>query len=109
MYQVKHADKGRGGVSSTSGCIISEAYAERSRAGSSGRCCVSNAQVFHCFQPIFSARTGRVDAYEALMRSEPAQPLRSPADHHEAGAGAGSKLYEIERLITFTKATWRRL
>ncbi|MFR9066920.1 MAG: EAL domain-containing protein [Faecalibacterium prausnitzii] len=34
--------------------------------------------MFYCFQPIFSARSGRVVAYEALMRSD-LPTLRSPA------------------------------
>ena len=45
-----------------------EAFAERTRR--EFRQLLSNAQVFYCFQPIFSARSGRVVAYEALLRSD---------------------------------------
>ena len=53
------------------------------------------------FQPIFSARSGRVVAYEALMRSD-LPTLRSPATIMKLAQEQGA-LYEIER-ITFTKA-----
>ncbi len=67
MYQVKHADKGRVEEFDI-GVYNREAYAERTRR--EFRQLLSNAQVFYCFQPIFSARSGRVVAYEALMRSD---------------------------------------
>ena len=76
-----------------------EAYAERTRR--EFRQLLSNAQVFYCFQPIFSARSGRVVAYEALMRSD-LPTLRSPATIMKLAREQGA-LYEIERL-TFTKA-----
>ena len=91
MYQVKHADKGRVEEFDI-GVYNREAYAERTRR--EFRQLLGNAQVFYCFQPIFSARSGRVVAYEALMRS-PATIMKLA---REQGA-----LYEIER-ITFTKA-----
>ena len=85
MYQVKHSEKGRVEEFDI-GVYNREAYAERTRR--EFRQLLSNAQVFYCFQPIFSARSGRVVAYEALMRSD-LPTLRSPGHHHEAGAGAG--------------------
>ena len=98
MYQVKHSDKGRVEEFDI-GVYNREAYAERTRR--EFRQLLSNAQVFYCFQPIFSARSGRVVAYEALMRSD-LPTLRSPATIMKLAREQGA-LYEIER-ITFTKA-----
>lgn len=98
MYQVKHADKGRVEEFDI-GVYNREAYAERTRR--EFQQLLSNAQVFYCFQPIFSARSGRVVAYEALMRSD-LPTLRSPATIMKLAREQGA-LYEIER-ITFTKA-----
>ena len=97
MYQVKHAEKGRVEEFDI-GVYNREAYAERTRR--EFRQLLSNAQVFYCFQPIFSARSGRVVAYEALMRSD-LPTLRSPATIMKLAREQGA-LYEIER-ITFTK------
>ena len=98
MYQVKHAEKGRVEEFDI-GVYNREAYAERTRR--EFRQLLSNAQVFYCFQPIFSARSGKVVAYEALMRSD-LPTLRSPATIMKLAREQGA-LYEIER-ITFTKA-----
>ena len=98
MYQVKHSEKGRVEEFDI-GVYNREAYAERTRR--EFRRLLSNAQVFYCFQPIFSARSGRVVAYEALMRSD-LPTLRSPATIMKLAREQGA-LYEIER-ITFTKA-----
>jgi len=98
MYQVKHADKGRVEEFDI-GVYNREAYAERTRR--EFRQLLSNAQVFYCFQPIFSAHSGKVVAYEALMRSD-LPTLRSPATIMKLAREQGA-LYEIER-ITFTKA-----
>ncbi len=51
------------------------------------------------FQPIFSARTGKVMAYEALMRSD-MEALRSPATIMKLAREQGA-LCEIERLTFF--------
>ena len=98
MYQVKHSEKGRVEEFDI-GVYNREAYAERTRR--EFRQLLSNAQVFYCFQPIFSARSGKVVAYEALMRSD-LPTLRSPATIMKLAREQGA-LYEIER-ITFTKA-----
>lgn len=98
MYQVKHAEKGRVQEFDI-GVYNREAYAERTRR--EFRQLLSNTQVFYCFQPIFSARSGKVAAYEALMRSD-LPTLRSPATIMKLAREQGA-LYEIER-ITFTKA-----
>ena len=55
----------------------------------------------YTFQPIVSAKTGKIFAYEALMRSQ-LDSLRSPLDIIKL-ATADSRLYEIEK-ITFFKA-----
>lgn len=98
MYQVKHSDKGRVQEFDI-GVYNREAYAERTRR--EFRQLLSNAQVFYCFQPIFSAHNGKIVAYEALMRSD-LPTLRSPATIMKLAREQGA-LYEIER-ITFTKA-----
>lgn len=98
MYQVKHSDKGRVEEFDI-GVYNREAYAERTRR--EFRQLLSNAQVFYCFQPIFSAHNGKIVAYEALMRSD-LPTLRSPATIMKLAREQGA-LYEIER-ITFTKA-----
>lgn len=98
MYQVKHAEKGRVEEFDI-GVYNREAYAERTRR--EFRQLLSNAQVFYCFQPIFSACSGKVFAYEALMRSD-LPTLRSPTTIMRLAQEQGA-LYEIER-ITFTKA-----
>ena len=85
MYQVKHSEKGRVEEFDI-GVYNREAYAERTRR--EFRQLLSNAQVFYCFQPIFSARSGRVVAYEALMRSD-LPTLRSPATIMKLGGGEG--------------------
>ena len=60
-----------------------------------------NSADYH-FQPIFSAHTGRVAAYEALMRVK-MQLLNSPLTVMKL-ARELDKLYEVERLTAF-KAT----
>ena len=96
MYQVKHSEKGRVEEFDI-GVYNREAYAERTRR--EFRQLLSNAQVFYCFQPIFSARSGRVVAYEALMRSD-LPTLRSPATIMKLAREQGA-LCEIERLTFF--------
>lgn len=53
----------------------------------------------YAFQPIVDAHTGKIFAYEALMRSK-LPTIRSPF-HIISLATAESKLYEIERLTWF--------
>lgn len=55
----------------------------------------------YAFQPIVDAKTGKIFAYEALMRSQ-LENLQNPL-HIIKLATADSRLYEIER-ITFFKA-----
>ena len=98
MYEVKHSTKGE----------VREFNMEHYRDGiyamkqrSDFEILVRERQVDYYFQPIFSARSGRVVAYEALMRSD-LPTLRSPATIMKLAREQGA-LYEIER-ITFTKA-----
>ena len=62
---------------------------------------LTEERVYYVFQPIFSACSGRVIAYEALMRSD-IPSLRSPATIMKLAREQGA-LYEIERL-TFVKS-----
>lgn len=62
---------------------------------------IEEGLIKYAFQPIIDAKTGRVFAYEALMRSQ-LESLRNPL-HIIKLATANSRLYEIEK-ITFFKA-----
>ena len=55
--------------------------------------------VSYHFQPIYSARSGRVAAYEALMRVD-LPTLHSPAQVMQLAHETG-RLYEIERITVF--------
>ena len=99
MYQVKHSEKGRVEEFDI-GVYNREAYAERTRR--EFRQLLSNAQVFYCFQPIFSARSGRVVAYEALMRGN--LPALTRPDQILQLAHEEECLHEIERLTMFLSA-----
>lgn len=99
MYQVKHAEKGAMGEFDI-GAYNQEAYAAQLR--SEFLQVLREGSVNYHFQPIFSAHTGMVQAYEALMRIE--MPiLRSPLTVMKL-AREMDKLYEVERLTAF-KAT----
>lgn len=60
---------------------------------------IDNAMVKYAFQPIVSAKTGEIFAYEALMRPQ-TKKMQSPYDVIRL-AQSQSKLYEIERLTFF--------
>lgn len=62
-------------------------------------------KVLYHFQPIYAASTGRVVAYEALMRVPDFPALRSPATVMKL-ANEQNRLYDIER-ITLFKASER--
>ena len=98
MYQVKHSTKGQM-KDFDIGVYNQEAYIARTRR--EFHQLISEERVYYYFQPIFSAQTGRVHAYEALMRSD-LPTLRSPATIMKLAREQGA-LYEIERL-TFRKA-----
>ena len=98
MYQVKHSTKGQM-KDFDIGVYNQEAYIARTRR--EFHQLISEERMYYYFQPIFSAQTGRVHAYEALMRSD-LPTLRSPATIMKLAREQGA-LYEIERL-TFHKA-----
>ena len=99
MYQVKHESKGEMGEFDI-GAYNQEVYAAQLRREFLQMLRESSAS-YH-FQPIFSAHTGRVAAYEALMRVK-MQLLNSPLTVMRL-AREMDKLYEVERLTIF-KAT----
>lgn len=99
MYQVKHESKGEMGEFDI-GAYNQEVYAAQLRREFL-QMLRENSADYH-FQPIFSAHTGRVAAYEALMRVK-MQLLNSPLTVMKL-ARELDKLYEVERLTAF-KAT----
>ena len=99
MYQVKHEAKGEMGEFDI-GAYNQEVYAAQLRREFL-QMLRENSADYH-FQPIFSAHTGRVAAYEALMRVK-MQLLNSPLTVMKL-ARELDKLYEVERLTAF-KAT----
>ena len=100
MYQVKHETKGAMGEFDI-GAYNQEAYAAQLRSEFLQMLRESSAN-YH-FQPIFSAHTGMVEAYEALMRVE--MPiLNSPLTVMKL-AREMDKLYEVERLTAFKAAS----
>lgn len=98
MYQVKHSTKGRMQEFDV-GVYNRNTYDEL--ICSEFRQLINEERMQYFFQPLFSAQTGAVCAYEALMRTN-LPNLRSPATVMKLAREQGA-LYEIERL-TFTKA-----
>ena len=96
MYQVKHSEKGEMREFDV-GVYNQEACAQQTRNEFEEM--LRQEAVDYYFQPIFSARSGRVVAYEALMR--PQMPtLRSPLAVLKLARELG-RLYDIERLTMF--------
>ena len=96
MYQVKHSEKGEMREFDV-GMYNQEAYALQTRNEFEEM--LRQEAVDYYFQPIFSARSGRVVAYEALMR--PRMPtLRSPLAVLKLARELG-RLYDVERLTVF--------
>ena len=96
LYQVKRTNKGHLEEFSM------EVYKREAQAAQLRRDfqqLLTEERVYYVFQPIFSARTGQVMAYEALMRSD-MESLRSPATIMKLAQEQGA-LYEIERLTFF--------
>lgn len=98
LYQVKRSTKGRLEEFDI-GAYNQEQYAAQVRR--EFQQLVAESNVYYVFQPIFDSFTGRVMAYEALMRSN-LPTLRSPATIMKTAREQGA-LYEIEKL-TFSKA-----
>ena len=100
MYQVKHESKGEMGEFDI-GAYNQEVYAAQLRREFL-QMLRENSAGYH-FQPIFSAHTGKVAAYEALMRVK-MQLLNSPLTVMKL-AREMDKLYEVERLTAFKAAS----
>ena len=96
LYQVKRTNKGHLEEFSM------EIYQQEAQAAQLRRDfqqLLTEERVYYVFQPIFSARTGKVMAYEALMRSD-METLHSPAAIMKLAQEQGA-LCEIERLTFF--------
>ena len=96
MYQVKHSHKGRM-CDFDIGSYHQEAYAAQTQQDFE-RLLQEELVTYH-FQPICSARSGRIAAYEALMRVD-LPTLHSPAQVMQLAHETG-RLYEIERITVF--------
>ena len=99
MYQIKHSRKGALGEFDL-GSYNQEAYSVQAR--SDLHRLIKNEMLSYHFQPIVSARSGQIVAYEALMRSM-LPTLKSP-DTIMKLAREENCLHDIER-ITMFKAT----
>lgn len=99
MYQIKHSRKGALGEFDL-GSYNQEAYSAQARLDLHRL--IENEMLSYHFQPIVSARTGQIVAYEALMRSM-LPTLKSP-DTIMKLAREENCLHDIER-ITMFKAT----
>ena len=105
MYQVKHSHKGRMKDFDV-GVYHQEEYAAQTQRDFERL--VREELVAYHFQPIFAARSGRVVAYEALMRVD-LPTLHSPAQVMQLAHETGH-LYEIERITVFRSSeTFLRL
>ena len=96
MYQVKHSHKGEMKEFDI-GMYNQEAYAVQTR--SEFEQMLRDKAVSYHFQPIFSARSGKPIAYEALMRPE-MPTLRSPLTVMKL-AREMDRLYDIEYITLF--------
>ena len=105
MYQVKQSHKGHMRDFDI-GVYHQEEYAAQTQRDFQRL--LREELVSYHFQPIFSARTGRVTAYEALMRVD-LPTLHSPTQVMQL-AHETNRLYEIERITVFRSSeTFQRL
>ena len=105
MYQVKHSHKGRM-CDFDIGSYHQEAYAAQTQQDF--ELLLQEELVTYHFQPIYSARSGRIAAYEALMRVD-LPTLHSPAQVMQLAHETG-RLYEIERITVFhSSAIFQRM
>ena len=105
MYQVKHSHKGRM-CDFDIGSYHQEAYAAQTQQDFERL--LQEELVSYHFQPICSARSGRIAAYEALMRVD-LPTLHSPAQVMQLAHETG-RLYEIERITVFhSSAIFQRM
>lgn len=97
MYQVKQGEKGHL-------CEFDlDQYNQRAYALQTRRefeQMIRRQQVIYHFQPIYSARNGRVVAYEALMRIPDLPTIHSPATVMKLANELG-RLYDIEKITMF--------
>ena len=98
LYQVKRINKGR---LEEFDLEVYKREAQDAQMRRDFQQLLTEERVYYVFQPIFSARSGCVMAYEALMRSD-IPSLRSPTTIMKLAREQGA-LYEIERL-TFVKS-----
>ena len=96
MYQVKQSRKGQVGDFDI-GVYHREEYAAQTQREFLEL--LREEQVYYYFQPIFSAQTGRVVAYEALMRVN--TPTLTSPSQVMALAHELDRLYDIERITMF--------
>lgn len=96
MYQVKHTDKGQLGEFDLA-VYNQELYVTQSR--NEFHRLINEELVSYHFQPIVSARTGQVEAYEALMRVD-LPTLHTPTAVMKL-AKEENCLHEIERITLF--------
>ena len=96
MYQVKQSRKGQVGDFDI-GVYHREEYAAQTQREFLQL--LQEEQVYYYFQPIFSAQTGRVVAYEALMRVN--TPTLTSPSQVMALAHELDRLYDIERITMF--------
>ena len=96
MYQVKQSRKGQVGDFDI-GVYHREEYAAQTQREFLQL--LQEEQVYYYFQPIFSAQTGQVVAYEALMRVN--TPTLTSPSQVMALAHELDRLYDIERITMF--------
>ena len=96
MYQVKQSRKGQMGDFDI-GVYHREEYAAQTQREFLEL--LREERVHYYFQPIFSAQTGRVVAYEALMRVN--MPTLTSPSQVMALAHEQDRLYDIERITMF--------
>lgn len=99
MYQVKQSDKGR--IAEFDQQVYEEKFRD-SQIRKEFHRFVKEELVTYYFQPIVSARTGEIKAYEALMRTE--LPLLKRPDVVMKIAREEGALREIERMTMFRAA-----
>ena len=99
MYQVKRTDKGR--IAEFDQRIYEEKFRD-SQIRKEFHRFIKEELVTYYFQPIISAKTGEIEAYEALMRSD--LPILKRPDVVMKIAREEGALAEIERMTMFNAA-----
>lgn len=99
MYQVKQTDKGR--IAEFDQKVYDEKFRD-SQIRKEFHRFIKEELVTYYFQPIISAKTGEIEAYEALMRAE--LPILKRPDVVMKIAREEGALREIERMTMFRAA-----